>query len=75
MIQEWNEHEITQEIVIIGTGPAFADIGDSGGCVFVNDNGTLKAAGILMAKNRLNLFALATPLRLILDMAGGYEWA
>ena len=74
MIQEWGGDDSTYEVAIMGTGRSFADVGDSGGCVFLNDNGTIKAAGILIGKNRLNDFALATPLRLILDMAGGYEW-
>ena len=76
MVQEWDDDDITYEIAIMGTGRVFAEVGDSGGCVFVkdNDNDTIKAAGILIGKNILNDFALATPLRLILDMAGGYEW-
>ena len=74
MVQEWGANDVTYEIAIMGTGIPFAQVGDSGGCVFVNDNDTIKAAGILIGKNRLNDFALATPLRLILDMAG-YEWA
>ena len=74
MIQEWDGDESTYEIAIMGTGGPFAGVGDSGGCVFLNDNDTIKAAGILIGKNVLNDFALATPLRLILDMAGGYEW-
>ncbi|RPB00400.1 hypothetical protein L873DRAFT_1899888 [Choiromyces venosus 120613-1] len=75
MLLHWDAGQIAHDIAIIGTGRSFADMGDSGGCVFVNVNGTYKAAGILIAKNRLHNFALATPLRMILDSAGDYEWA
>ena len=75
MIQEWDENDITYEIAIMGTGRVFAEVGDSGGCVFVNDNDTYKAAGILIGKNKLNVLVLATPLHLILDIVWEYEWA
>ena len=35
----------------------------------------LKAAGILIAKNLLTTFALATPLNVILKCAHDFEWA
>lgn len=76
LLQEWSGSESTYEVAIIGDDTAFADVGDSGGCVFVVDSGGMcKAAGMLIGKNRVNDIALATPLSMILDSAGEYEWA
>lgn len=76
LLQQWSGSESTYEIAIVGDGIGFADIGDSGGCVFVVDSGGIyKAAGMLIGKNHLNNFTFATPLSMILDAAGEFEWA
>ncbi|RPA94864.1 hypothetical protein L873DRAFT_1934942 [Choiromyces venosus 120613-1] len=76
MLQHWDNGAATYEIAIIGpAGETFADKGDSGGCVFVNQDGTYKAAGLLIGKTQESNITFATPLRLILQTAGDYEWA
>ncbi|RPA96920.1 hypothetical protein L873DRAFT_1791356 [Choiromyces venosus 120613-1] len=76
MLQHWDNGAATYEIAIIGpAGENFADRGDSGGCVLVDQDGTYKAAGLLIGKCQQSNIAFATPLRLILQMAGDYEWA
>jgi len=78
MLQHWDEGATTFEIAIIGhSGVTFANKGDSGGCVLVlEEDGTYKAAGLLIGKVQEANIAFATPLRLILQTAGGnYQWA
>ncbi|PWW72574.1 hypothetical protein C7212DRAFT_366492 [Tuber magnatum] len=72
----WDRGSPTFEVAIIGIDRnIFAGPGDSGGCVFENESGTYKAAGLLMGKNLEGNIAYATPLRLLLQTAGDYEWA
>ncbi|KAG0640723.1 hypothetical protein HOY80DRAFT_1135746 [Tuber brumale] len=72
----WDHGAPTFEIAIVGMkNDIFARVGDSGGCVFENQGGTYKAAGLLMGKNREGAITYATPLRLLLQTAGDYEWA
>ena len=72
----WGQGSPTSEIAIIGIGEQeFALAGDSGGCVFENQSGTYKAAGLLIGKNFGGVITYATPLRLVLQTAGDYEWA
>ena len=78
MLQHWDQGAVTFEIAIIGhPGVTFANRGDSGGCVLVHEeDGTYKAAGLLIGKVQESNIAFATPLRLILQTAGGkYQWA
>jgi len=75
MLQRWDRSGITYEIAIIGTEGPFALKGDSGGCVFVKENGINKAAGILIGKSCQDSFALATPLNIILEYEPDYQWA
>lgn len=76
LLQHWSGSESTYEIAIVGHGIDFAEVGDSGGCVFVVDSdGMFKAAGMLIGKNFHNSFVFATPLSMILDAAGEFEWA
>ncbi|RPA96907.1 hypothetical protein L873DRAFT_1791348 [Choiromyces venosus 120613-1] len=76
MLQHWDNGAATYEITIIGPKDAtFAHKGDSGGCVFVNQDGTYKAAGLVIGKTQESNITFATPLRLILQTAGDYEWA
>ena len=75
MLQHWQGGQITFEIAIIGEYGWFAEAGDSGGCVLVNENGWYKAAGILTGKAAHGGIAVATPLALILDFAADYVWA
>jgi len=75
LVQHWDDGHIIHDIAIIGIGGPFAVRGDSGGCVFVEENGIYYAAGILMAATRLGVIALASPLDIILDCAQSYEWA
>jgi len=76
-LQRWHSSVCTHEIAITGEGMAFAHLGDSGGCVFVkvNKGCGYEAAGMLIGKNRMNDFALVTPLDLILASVPEYEWA
>ena len=72
----WDQGSPTFEIAIIGIeGDTFAQVGDSGGCVFENQDGTYKAAGLLIGKNYGGVITYATPLRLLLQTAGDYQWA
>ncbi|PUU80733.1 hypothetical protein B9Z19DRAFT_1123064 [Tuber borchii] len=75
--QCWHESGETHEIAVMSTQKArvFAEGGDSGGCVFVKENGQYKAGGILIGKNQKTGFALVTPLAMILESAPGYKWA
>ncbi|PWW80691.1 hypothetical protein C7212DRAFT_361236 [Tuber magnatum] len=75
VLQRWESGQITCEIAIIGKDEGFAGTGDSGGCVLVNENGTYKAAGILIGKTKYTSIAVATPLAMILDSAADYWWA
>ncbi|KAG0134956.1 hypothetical protein HOY82DRAFT_634069 [Tuber indicum] len=75
ILQRWQSEEVSYEISIIGKHEIFAEIGDSGGCVFVNENGRYKAAAILIGKTKNTGIVVATPLAMILDQAGDYEWA
>jgi len=74
-LQRWDTGHITHDIAIIGDSGLFAHTGDSGSCVLVREGKELKAAGILIAKNLLTTFALATPLNVILKCAHDFEWA
>ena len=72
----WDQGYPTFEIAIIGIeGDTFAQVGDSGGCVFENQDGTYKAAGLLIGKNYGGVITYATPLRLLLQTTGDFEWA
>ncbi|CUS12949.1 unnamed protein product [Tuber aestivum] len=76
LLQHWGKGGLTHEIAILGDDDIpFGINGDSGGCVLVDMRGIFKAAGILIAKNRCNDLALATPLHLVLDSARSYQWA
>ena len=75
MLQRWQGGRITFEIAIIGRDEGFAGVGDSGGCVLVNENGWYKAAGIIIGKTALTGITVATPLTLILDFAADYVGA
>ena len=59
--------------IICSQGP-FSLKGDSGCCVLVKEYGIHKAAGVLITKNRVDSFALATPLRIILTCTQEYRW-
>jgi len=75
MLQHWDNGAATYEIAIVGkVGLTFANRGDSGGCVFVVEGETYKAAGLLIGKVEQANIAFATPLRMILKTAGDYEW-
>ena len=72
----WDQGSPTFEIAIIGMeGQTFARGGDSGGCVFEIQDGTYKAAGLLIGKDYEGVITYATPLRLLLHTAGDYTWA
>ncbi|KAG0126989.1 hypothetical protein HOY82DRAFT_626418 [Tuber indicum] len=72
----WDRGSPTYEIAIVGMkNDIFARVGDSGGCVFENRDETYKAAGLLIGKNREGGITYATPLRLLLQTTGDYEWA
>lgn len=76
MLQHWDNGVATHEIAIIGPpGETFGNSGDSGGCVLTNQGGKNKASGLLIGKVLQDNIAFATPLHLILQMAGDYEWA
>ena len=76
MLQYWDNGAPTYEIaIIVPEDVVFADTGDSGACVVVQENGIYKAAGLLIGKTRQQGITLATPLRLILQTAEDYEWA
>jgi len=76
MLQHWERGASTHEIAIIGhTGENFADRGDSGGCVFTLEAEEYKASGLMIGKVKEGNMAFATPLRLILQSAGDYQWA
>jgi len=75
LVQHWDDGHIIHDIAIIGIGGPFAVRGDSGGCVFVEENGIYYAAGILTTATRRGFIALASPLDIILDCAQSYEWA
>jgi len=76
MLQHWDLGAATYEIAIIGhAGTTFANRGDSGACVFVHEDGKYKAAGLLIGKVQESNITFATPLRLVLETSGGYEWA
>ncbi|PUU73730.1 hypothetical protein B9Z19DRAFT_1068742 [Tuber borchii] len=76
MLQHWENGASTHEIAIIGhSGETFANRGDSGGCVFTLEGEEYKASGMLIGKVRDANISFATPLRLILQSAGDYEWA
>ena len=71
----WDQGSLTFEIAIIGMeGATFARGGDSGACVFEIQDGTYKAAGLLIGKNDEGVIAYATPLRSLLQTAEDYEW-
>jgi len=76
-LQYWTGGQESYEVAIASTGRGmvFADVGDSGGCVFAKENGVSKAAGILIGKNNLDDLFLATPLNIILRLAPAYRWA
>ncbi|RPB00388.1 hypothetical protein L873DRAFT_811915 [Choiromyces venosus 120613-1] len=75
-LQRWHSSVSTHEIAIIGElGRSFAEVRDSGGCVFVKVNHGYQAAGILIGINQKNDFAIVTPLDLILASVPEYEWA
>ncbi|KAG0643235.1 hypothetical protein HOY80DRAFT_1095829 [Tuber brumale] len=76
-LQRWHSSQPTYEVAIMrkGGGGGFAEVGDSGGCLFEKTDGGNKAAGILIGKNLENNFVLATPLDLILTSAPQYTWA
>jgi len=59
--------------IICSQGP-FSLKRHSGGCVLAEENGIHKAAGVLITKNRVNSFALAIPLRIILTCTQEYRW-
>ena len=63
-LQRWHSSVSTHEIAIISKGLVFAEVGDSGGCVFVkvNEGCGYEAAGILIGKNGKHDFALVSPL-------------
>lgn len=66
----------THEIAITGSsGRSFAEVGDSGGCVFVKVGEEFQAAGILIGINHQHDLTLVTPLPLILASVPEYEWA
>ncbi|RPA94869.1 hypothetical protein L873DRAFT_1934946 [Choiromyces venosus 120613-1] len=66
----------TYEIAIIGpVGENFANRGDSGGCMFVYQDGTYKASGLLIGQCQQSNITVATPLHFILLMDGDYKWA
>jgi hypothetical protein len=72
----WDNGAPTHEIAIIAPrGKPFASSGDPGGCVFGVEDGQYKAAGLLIGKAVEANIAFATPLYLILQMAGDYHWA
>ncbi|KAG0131771.1 hypothetical protein HOY82DRAFT_607524 [Tuber indicum] len=77
-VQHWHSSIETHEIAVMSKERGkmvFADTGDSGGCVFVKENGQYKAAGLLIGKNLETGFALVAPLAMVLEAAPGYEWA
>jgi hypothetical protein len=80
-LQIWIGGGETQEICIIGDfGKVFADRGDSGACLLLEDehDGTRSAAGELIGKNLLRDIVFATPLPTILEHARqripGLKW-
>lgn len=76
MLQHWENGASIHEIAIIGhPGETFADRGDSGGCVFTLEGEEYKASGLLIGKVKEANIAFATPMRLILQTAGDYQWA
>jgi len=75
MLQHWDNGAATHEIALVGrAGITFANRGDSGGCVFVVEGGTYKAAGLLIGMVQEANIAFATPFRIILKTAGDFEW-
>lgn len=79
LLQHWDSslNNITYEIAITSRtrGEDFARRGDSGGCVFVHENGIYKAGGILIGKYILRDIVLATPLNIILGCTPNHQWA
>lgn len=80
-VQIWRNGEETNEIAIVGTdiGRCFGSKGDSGAALLVERGGLLSAAGVLVGKNKMDEFVVATPLQAVLRdvgvvIGGTWEW-
>jgi len=67
-LQRWISGAETTEIAVVGLAESgvFANRGDSGSALLLEQEGSLWAAGMVMGKNRQNEFVIVTPLQAII---------